>query len=145
MKSLIPRDTWRKTFLNIWSLSRLMMRPGGRLNTKVSSYQHRDPHVKDKTVSRPSYLQHGNSHTRGRRSLYWDGAQDTHRQNYDTTHAPLCILDRHFIGYIEACYDVVSLWIGVDIVFSVGLIVDWYCLAHAIVKSWINRWLSARL
>ena len=31
-------------------------RPGGRLNIKISSYQCRDPHVKDKTVSRPSYL-----------------------------------------------------------------------------------------
>ena len=28
----------------------------GRLNIKMSSYQYRDPHVKDKTVSRPSYL-----------------------------------------------------------------------------------------
>ena len=25
--------------------------PGGRLNIKMSSYQYRDPHVKDKTVS----------------------------------------------------------------------------------------------
>ena len=31
-------------------------KPGGRLNIKMSSYQYRDPHVKDKTVSRPSYL-----------------------------------------------------------------------------------------
>ena len=30
--------------------------PGGCLNIKISSYQLRDPHVKDKTVSRPSYL-----------------------------------------------------------------------------------------
>ena len=30
---------------------------GGRLNVKeMLSYQYRDPHVKDKTVSRPSYL-----------------------------------------------------------------------------------------
>ena len=29
---------------------------GGRLNIKMSSYQYRDHHVKDKTVSRPSYL-----------------------------------------------------------------------------------------
>ena len=27
-----------------------------RLNIKKSSHQYRDPHVKDKTVSRPSYL-----------------------------------------------------------------------------------------
>ena len=32
----------------------------GRLNIKMSSYQYRNPHVKDKTVSRPSYLLHGN-------------------------------------------------------------------------------------
>ena len=29
---------------------------GGHLNIKMSSYQYRDPHVKDKTVSRPSNL-----------------------------------------------------------------------------------------
>ena len=29
---------------------------GGRLNIKMSFYQYRDPHVKDKTVSLPSYL-----------------------------------------------------------------------------------------
>ena len=32
------------------------MSEGDRLNIKMSSYQHRDPHVKDKTVSQPSYL-----------------------------------------------------------------------------------------
>ena len=30
------------------------MYAGGRLNIKMSSYQYRDQHVKDKTVSRPS-------------------------------------------------------------------------------------------
>ena len=30
--------------------------PGSRLNIKMSSYQYRDPHVEDKTVSWPSYL-----------------------------------------------------------------------------------------
>ena len=30
--------------------------PGGNLSTKMLSYQYRDPHVKDKTISRPSYL-----------------------------------------------------------------------------------------
>ena len=30
--------------------------PGGCLNIKMSSYKYRDPHVKDKTVARPSYL-----------------------------------------------------------------------------------------
>ena len=29
---------------------------GGRLNIKMSSYQYKDPHDKDKTVSRPSYI-----------------------------------------------------------------------------------------
>ena len=37
--------------------------PGGRANIKMSSYQCRDPHVKYKTASRPSYLLHGNHHT----------------------------------------------------------------------------------
>ena len=31
-------------------------RPRGRLSIKMSSYQYRDPHVKDKAVSLPSYL-----------------------------------------------------------------------------------------
>ena len=30
--------------------------PEGRLNIKMQSYHYRDHHVKDKTVSRPSYL-----------------------------------------------------------------------------------------
>ena len=47
---------------------------GGCLNIKMSSYQYRDPRVKDKTVSRSSFLQHGNPHTWERWSLYWDGA-----------------------------------------------------------------------
>ena len=29
---------------------------GGSLSLKMQSYQYRDPHIKDKTVSRPSYL-----------------------------------------------------------------------------------------
>ena len=40
--------------LHYWSL--LKDTPGGRLNIKMLSYQYRDPHVKDKTVARPSYL-----------------------------------------------------------------------------------------
>ena len=36
---------------------------GDRINIKMQSYQYRDPYVKDKTVSRPSYLLHGNPHT----------------------------------------------------------------------------------
>ena len=31
-------------------------RPRGRLNINMSFYQYMDPHVKDKTVLRPSYL-----------------------------------------------------------------------------------------
>ena len=50
------------------------MRPGGRLNIKMSSYQYRYPHVKIKTGSRPSYFKHGNPRTWERRSFYWDGA-----------------------------------------------------------------------
>ena len=46
---------------------------GSCLNIKMSSYQYRDSYVKDKTVSRPSYLWHGNPNTWERPSLYWDG------------------------------------------------------------------------
>ena len=57
--------------------------PGGRLNIK-SSYQYRNPHVKGKTVLRPSYVWHGNPHTwektvfilrRGPGSLYCYAAE----------------------------------------------------------------------
>ena len=49
------------TFHNL--LADFETRPGGSLNINMSSYQYRDPSVKDKTVSRPSYLLHGNPHT----------------------------------------------------------------------------------
>ena len=49
----------------------IIWKPGGHFNIKMLSYQYR---VKDKTVSQPSYLYHGNPHTWERRSLYWDGA-----------------------------------------------------------------------
>ena len=41
-----------------WAIvdSNIKRHQGGRLNIKMSSYQYRDIHVKDKTVSRPSYL-----------------------------------------------------------------------------------------
>ena len=32
------------------------LKAGGRLNIEMSSCQYSDPHVKDKKVSRPSYL-----------------------------------------------------------------------------------------
>ena len=50
-----------------WRCEELRRQPGGRLNIKMS-FQYRDPHVKDKTVSRPSYLKHGNPHTWERQS-----------------------------------------------------------------------------
>ena len=52
--------------------------PGGRLNIRMSSYQYNDLHVTDKTVSRLSYLKHGNPppppNTWERCFLYWDMA-----------------------------------------------------------------------
>ena len=41
----------------------------GHLNMKMSSYEYRDPHVKDKTVSRLSYFSHGNPES-GKDGLY---------------------------------------------------------------------------
>ena len=38
-----------------WSVGKEYI-SGGRLNMKMPSNQYRDPHVKDKMVSRPSYL-----------------------------------------------------------------------------------------
>ena len=75
---------------------------GLRLNIKMS-YQYRDPHVKDNTVSRPSYFQHGNPHTLERRSLYWAGTRSSslrwrhNDQDGVSNHQPHgCLLNRLF-------------------------------------------------
>ena len=46
---------WRNTVLSLAGHIH-RMNPGGRLNIKMSSYQFRDPHVKDTKVSWRSYL-----------------------------------------------------------------------------------------
>ena len=43
-----------------WNCKASYSNPGDCLNIKMSSYQYRDSHVKDKTVSRPSFLKQGN-------------------------------------------------------------------------------------
>ena len=50
--------SWDHTKINMESPLKWfhVVSSGGRLNIKMSSYQYMDPHVKDKTVSRPSYL-----------------------------------------------------------------------------------------
>ena len=48
--SMCEDDLWNTGQLQRYQSS------GGRLNIKMLSYQYRDPYVKDKTVSRPSYL-----------------------------------------------------------------------------------------
>ena len=50
-------------------LEQAFMESGGRLNIEMWSYQYRDPHVKDTTVLRSSYLSHGNPHTCERQRL----------------------------------------------------------------------------
>ena len=45
-------------------LCHLTNMPGGRLNIKMSSYQYRDSHYKDETVSRLSHLYDGNLYTK---------------------------------------------------------------------------------
>ena len=44
-------------------ITNLLRRNRGSLNMKMSSYQYRDYHYKDKTVWRPSYLYNANPHT----------------------------------------------------------------------------------
>ena len=43
------------TFLH-WQGGIFNVESGVHLNIKMSSYQYRDPHIKSKTVLRPSYL-----------------------------------------------------------------------------------------
>ena len=45
--------------------------PGGHLNIKMPSYQHRKSHCGDKTMLRPFYLRNGISYTGKMTSLYW--------------------------------------------------------------------------
>ena len=51
--------------------------PGPRLNINTVFPRYGDPHVKDETVSRPSYLQHGDPHTGKTTSLYWESPHVT--------------------------------------------------------------------
>ena len=67
----IWRSSWNKLFYRYGH-------SGGCLNIKMSSYQYRNPHVKEKTVLRPSYLKHGNPHTWERRSLYIEMGPSSH-------------------------------------------------------------------
>ena len=50
------------------------LRPGGRFNIKVTSYQYRKSHCGDTTILRPSYLHSGISYTGKITSLYWISA-----------------------------------------------------------------------
>ena len=52
----------------------------------MSSYQDRDSHVKDKTVSPTVLLLIWESHTWERRSLHWDGAQSISSYGDDLFH-----------------------------------------------------------
>ena len=47
------------------------MRPGGRFNMKMTSYQYRKSHCGDKTFLLPSYLHSGISYNGKMTSLYW--------------------------------------------------------------------------
>ena len=62
VRSLFGQDANFKEFALSWRaylIYVILLKMGsseGRLNIKMLSYQYRDPHVKDKTVSRSSYL-----------------------------------------------------------------------------------------
>ena len=55
--SISYNKQWNSGFtLQILNSNQYQWDSGGRLNIKKSSYQYGDSHVKDKTVSWPSYL-----------------------------------------------------------------------------------------
>ena len=56
----------------------LVLGPGGWINIKMSSYQYRKSHCRDKTILRPSYLHNGISYTGKMTSLYWIRALKTY-------------------------------------------------------------------
>ena len=61
----------------------------------MSSYQHRDPHIKDKKVFRQ-----GNPHTWARRSLYWDGVLVLVIKHYNQASNISRTTDRRSSNYI---------------------------------------------
>ena len=76
------------------------------LNIKMLSYQYNDSHVGDKTVSWPSYLQHGNPYLE-RPSLYRNGALVT--INHSWGRPPfLCYL--HLFIYLLCIYSFIFVW-----------------------------------
>ena len=54
--SRITKWAWSKFWEEVPRCHAVMSDQQFRLNLKIPSYQYMDPHVKDKTVSRPSYL-----------------------------------------------------------------------------------------
>ena len=57
--------------------------PGPWFNIKMSSYQYRKSHCRDKTVVRSSYLHNGISYTGKMTSLYWFIPQNTGTHSID--------------------------------------------------------------
>ena len=53
------------------------------VNIKMTSYQYRKSHVRNKTILRPSYLHNGISYTDRMTSLYWIRAQAITCSNVD--------------------------------------------------------------
>ena len=52
----IPKEWISSSLLSSQCIGPITKSPGDCLNTKISSYQYGDPHVKDKTILRPSHL-----------------------------------------------------------------------------------------
>ena len=84
----------------------------GRLNINTSSYQYRAPHVKDKTVSWPSYLLHRNPHTWERQSLYWDVAQMSQQHSADRK---VWHIFFHFLSITVPCFNIKTTFPDVEI------------------------------
>ena len=76
---------------DLFMLSYNSRRSGGRLSVKMSSYQYREPHVKDKMAPRPSYLYNAN-HIPGKTVfILRRGAGDTYIRQWTGTLSALVI------------------------------------------------------
>ena len=73
-----------------WNI--LATAPGHRLNIMTVFPRYVDSHVKDKTVARPSYLQHGDPHTGKTASLYWDDPRESLKRCSVFYHRALSLL-----------------------------------------------------
>ena len=130
----------------------LPLKSGGCLNIKMPSYQYRDPHVKDKTVLRPSYLLTWESPYRGKTVfiLRQGPASDTQLiMSYMRTnnvipisqnkHGVTRLIAFGFTCYRKSCVFIFFNWMPNEIVESFYRCYEYFTKAHTNWFIWLTR------